>query len=133
LCAEPLSESHTGDYLAGKILLMLESFAIGTDRVHVVLRDGGANMVKAMRVAELPDLSCFAHTLQLVVHDCILSQRAVIDVLAVARQIVGKFRHSILAQDRLKVLQEAEIAKDQVGARCFDPLEQHLTPCWTLS
>ena len=28
------------------------------------------------------------------------------DVLAVARQIVGKFRHSILAQDRLKVLQE---------------------------
>lgn len=106
LCAEPLSESHTGDYLAGKILLMLESFAIGTDRVHVVLRDGGANMVKAMRVAELPDLSCFAHTLQLVVHDCILSQRAVIDVLAVARQIVGKFRHSILAQDRLKVLQE---------------------------
>ena len=39
LCAEPLSESHTGDYLAGKILFMLESFAIGTDRVHVVLRD----------------------------------------------------------------------------------------------
>ena len=39
-------------------------------------------MVRAMKDARLPDLGCFAHTLQLVVHDEVLSQRAVIDILA---------------------------------------------------
>ena len=60
-------------------------------------------MVKAMRLAEIDSISCFAHTLQLVVSD---SQRAVKDVLAISRSIVGKFRHSVLAQQQLEDQQE---------------------------
>ena len=43
------------------------------------------------------ELGCFAHTLQLAVHDAVLSQRAVIDILAICRKAVGHFKHSSLA------------------------------------
>ena len=42
-------------------------------------------------------LVVFAHSLQLVVNDGVISQRVVIDVLAVARSIVGHFKCSTLA------------------------------------
>src|SRR6218665_2213873 len=84
LFATPLEESHTGEYLSVKFTEMLDSFSIEKARVHLVLRDSGANMVKALRLAEVDDLPCFAHQLQLVINDSILSQRAVKDILALA-------------------------------------------------
>ena len=59
--ASRIDGSHTGAYIAEKIKEILESWAISTDQVHVILRDNGSNMVRAMKVASLPDLGCFAH------------------------------------------------------------------------
>ena len=59
-----------------------------------------------MADGDFEDLECFAHTLQFILHDEIFSQRAIIDTLAVCRQIVGHFRHSPLAYDHLKTIQE---------------------------
>ena len=64
-------------------------------------------MVKAMKDAAYPDLGCFAHTLQLIIHDGVLTQRAVIDALAICRKIVGHFKHSPLAYSRLKEIQQS--------------------------
>ena len=64
-------------------------------------------MVKAMREAAYPDLGCFAHTLQLIIHDGVLTQWAVIDVLANCHKIVGHFKHSPLAYCRLKKNQQS--------------------------
>ena len=58
-------------------------------------------MMKASREAKLPSMGCFAHTLQLVVNEDVLSQRAVIDILAISHKIVGHFKHSTLAYHRL--------------------------------
>ena len=58
-------------------------------------------MMKASREPKLPSMGCFAHTLQLVVNEDVLSQRAVIDILAISRKIVGHFKHSTLAYHRL--------------------------------
>lgn len=60
--------SHTGDYIRETFLDMLQDWEITKDRVALVLRDNGTNMVMGLRLAELPDLSCTAHTLQLVVN-----------------------------------------------------------------
>ena len=95
-----LEEAHTGVYLAEKLTDMRDSWEIPMNKVHLVLRDNGANMVKAMRDASLPAIGCFAHTLQLVVHDGVLSQRAVNRLLAVSRKIVGHFKHSTVAYHR---------------------------------
>ena len=106
LNASRIDGSHTGAYIAQKIKEILESWFISTYRVHVILCDNGSNMVRAMKDANLPDLGCFAHTLQLIVHDGVLSQRAVIDILAICRKVVGHFKHSSLAYSRLCEIQK---------------------------
>ena len=102
----PLEESHTGEYMAGKYREMFAESEIKHDRVHLVLRDNAANMTKAMRDASLTSLGCFAHTLQLVIHDGVLFQRVVMDTLAVCRKIVGHFKHSSTAYSRLNTIQQ---------------------------
>ncbi len=79
---------------------------IDKDRVVLVLRDSGANIVKGMRIAELPDMSCSAHILQLVVNDGLNSQRAVQNILSVLRSCATHFNHSLLAKQRLAVIQQ---------------------------
>ena len=64
-------------------------------------------MVKAMRDAALPAMSCFAHTLQLIVHDGVLSQHAVNGLLAVCCIIVGHFKYSSVAYYHLKEIEQS--------------------------
>ena len=63
-------------------------------------------MKKAMDEMDVPSLGCFAHTLQLVVHEGLPSQRSVSDALANGRKIVAPFKHSPLATTRLEDLQK---------------------------
>lgn len=69
-----MSGSHTGDYIREMFFSMLHDWDINQDRVVLVPRDSGANMIKGLRLADVPDLSCSAHTLQLVVKEGISSQ-----------------------------------------------------------
>jgi len=85
---------------------MLEEWDIDKDRVVLVLRDSGANIVKGMRIAELPDMSCSAHILQLVVNDGLNSQRAVQNILSVLKSCATHFNHSVLAKQRLAAIQQ---------------------------
>ena len=58
------------------------------------------------QVFELPAIGCTMHTLQLDIKDCIMTQRAVIDMLARCRRIIGHFKHSYLAVKRLCSIQK---------------------------
>ena len=97
LHAQCIDGSHTGLCIAEKITGMLRSWDISHDQVHVILHDNGSNFIRAMKDACLPSLGCFV---QLVVHEGVLSQRAVIDILAICRKIVGHFKHSSLTYSR---------------------------------
>ena len=81
--------SHTAEALAAAFTDMFKAWGIRQQKVHVILRDNARNMEKAMRDARLPSLPCMAHTLQLAVHEGLLAQRAIIDVIASGRRIVG--------------------------------------------
>lgn len=59
-----------------------------------------------MRVAELPDMSCSTHMLQLVVNDGLNSQRAVQNILSVLKSCATHFNHSVLAKQHLAVIQQ---------------------------
>ena len=85
---------------------MLAKWEIKPEQVHLIIRENGSNMVKVMSDGGFEDLGCFAHTLQLVIHDGILSRRAIKDVLAICRSIVGHFKRSPLAHSHLKVIQD---------------------------
>ncbi len=106
LNTKAMTGSHTGEYISEMFLGMLEEWEIDKDRVVLVLRDSGANIVKGMRIAELPDMSCSAHILQLVVNDGLNSQRAVLNILSVMRSCATHFNHSLLAKQRLAVIQQ---------------------------
>ena len=106
LQAKSLEERHTGECMAMKIVKIMEDWGIDKNQVHCVVRDNGSNIVKAMSEAALPSFGCFAHLLQLVVHDGLLTQRVVIDLLAVCRSIVGNFKHSPVASHLLTRIQD---------------------------
>ncbi len=79
LHAKSFQGSHTSQTIAGAFDSMLQTWNNPKTSVHAVLRDNARNMIKAMSDAELPSLPCTAHTLQLVVHEGLLSQRSVAD------------------------------------------------------
>jgi len=85
---------------------MLKNWGINKAQIHLIIHDNASNMKKASRDAMLPSLGCFAHTLQLVVNEYILSQLAVIDFLAVCCGIVGHFKRSTLAYHQLDEIQD---------------------------
>ena len=88
------------------ITKMLDSWAIEKTRVHVVVSDYAANMEVGIQKAELSAIGCTIHTLQLVIKDCIMTQHVVNDILARCRRIVGHFKHSHLAVERLRSIQK---------------------------
>ena len=71
-----------------------------------MLRDNARNMQKAMKEANVDSIGCFAHTLQLCIHDCLFVETSVGNVISAARKIVGHFKHSSSAMARLKVIQQ---------------------------
>ena len=86
---------------------MLDEWDTKKECVHLVLRDNATNIDKEMRDAGLTNYGCFAHSLQLVVNDGILSPRSVSDLLAICRQIVGHFKRSTIAYEKLNQLQKS--------------------------
>ncbi|XP_058816466.1 zinc finger BED domain-containing protein 4-like [Topomyia yanbarensis] len=89
--------SHTGERIGLKMHEMLSAWNISTSQVHLILRDNAANMLKGLNDAELPNVGCFIHTLQLVVLEGLECQKTVKDAIAKSRNIVTHFNHSPLA------------------------------------
>ena len=102
----PLLESHTGDYLSSKFLEMFEKWNIPVEKVHIVLRNNGANIIKALRVSEVSSQGCMAHTLQLVLKQSVLQHEEVKNLLKQGRAILGHFKHSPTATESLRKLQK---------------------------
>ena len=105
LTCEQFSGRHTGDMIAVKFQAALAEWKIPRELCLMVIRDNASNMVNAFRQADIPSLGCVLHTLQLAINDCIFDQRVVSDSLAVCRRLVGHFKHSALASQRLADIQ----------------------------
>ncbi|KAG8174684.1 hypothetical protein JTE90_024387 [Oedothorax gibbosus] len=88
--------SHTGERISTMLSEMSAEWAI-TNKIHLVIRDSGENIVKGIKDANLKSKSCFLHNLHLIVTDALNSQRAVKEIVAIGRKIVGHFNHSSLA------------------------------------
>lgn len=98
--------SHTGENIRDIFYKMFEEWHLETSTIHLVVRDNAKNMVKGCNDAQLKSISCFIHTLQLVINDGLSSQRALSDLIATCRKIVGHFSHSSSAVQKLKAIQK---------------------------
>lgn len=105
LQAIPFNESHTGINISNTISSCLQSWEVA-EKLTYIVRDNAANYVAALRHGGFPNFGCMAHTLQLVIHDGVLIQRGVQQLLGTARKIVGHYKHSNTAYHILKRFQE---------------------------
>ena len=115
LHVKQLEGSHAGEKVYESTESIIEYWKISKEQIHLVLTDNASNMKKALRDANLSRFGCFAHLLQLVVNDSVISQQVVIDILAVARSIVGHFKCSTLAYHLLdEIRQRLHIPKHKL-------------------
>jgi hypothetical protein len=85
---------------------VVDDYKIPPHKVHMIVHDNAANMVKGVTNTGFNSLSCFLHTNQLVIHDAIFEQRIIKDIIANCRQITGHFNHSSLSYTKLEELQK---------------------------
>ena len=82
-------------------------------------------MVKGLDGTGYANLSCFLHTLQLVVKDGIFEQWAINDIISCCRTIVEHFKHSTKETTELKKIQEDNEVPEHQLIGC-NKMEQHL-------
>ena len=105
LCAEPLTERHTGVYLSEVFNSLLDKWSLSPDDVHCVMRDAGANMKKALFLSGVNNTNCTSHQLHLTVKHGLTSEESVTGVISKCRSIATHFNHSTMAQEELKKIQ----------------------------
>lgn len=99
---------HTGDTIHDHFKMMMLEWNIQEEQLHCFVRDGGSNMVKAMHLANMTDVNCAVHKLQLCVRSA-LESREVKDLIAKCKKISGHFNHSQVAQDELMKIQTKQL------------------------
>ena len=69
-----LPVTHTAINIASKMTEMMNEWEIEPERRSVLVRDGASNMVLGADLAELEDVHCNIHLLQLCVEECAFTQ-----------------------------------------------------------
>lgn len=106
LAMKPFSGSHTGENIGKELNVIAERWDIPQSKIHLLVHDSGANMIKGVRVAEYDSAKCFIHSLQRAVNESLKSQSEVLETVAAARRIVTHFNHSGVAQQKLKAIRQ---------------------------
>ncbi|XP_022833037.1 zinc finger BED domain-containing protein 4-like [Spodoptera litura] len=96
--------SHSGNQIRSVLEELASTWGISS-LIHVIVRDNGPNMVKAIKESAFEGKGCFIHTLQLAIKAA-LEVENVSDALISARRIVTHFNHSSTAQQKLKDIQK---------------------------
>ncbi|XP_004213210.2 zinc finger BED domain-containing protein 4-like [Hydra vulgaris] len=96
---------HTAPALMTAFQQLLDKWNIDVGHCHIILRDNAANITKFFHDGNIESFGYFAHTTQLCVHDGLLSQPAVSNIISIGKKLVGHFKHSSSATGRFKELQ----------------------------
>ncbi|CAH1114768.1 unnamed protein product [Psylliodes chrysocephalus] len=102
-----LMGSHTGAQISDAITNILTEWNV-KDKVVTILSDSGSNMLNAAALLQIRHIPCFAHVLNLLVHDILKDEDECLkSVLKHCKEIVAHFKHSTLSSDKLKEKQKA--------------------------
>lgn len=101
-----ISGSHTGENIGEAVRTILDEWDI-KDKIVTVVSDNGANVKKAItEFLQKHHHPCVAHTLNLSVNEAISSNDNLNIILRKCRALVGHFKHSVVANDKLRTIQQ---------------------------
>nr|XP_033962438.1 zinc finger BED domain-containing protein 4-like [Pseudochaenichthys georgianus] len=104
LGVQQFPHTHTAENLARVKASLMEEWGI-TDKVTCLVTDGAANMISCGKQLKLRHAICIAHTLNLIVKKSLDMTPVLCDIRAKARTLVGYFRSSTLAKEKLVSVQ----------------------------
>jgi len=115
LAMKPFAGSHTGTNIAKELNNIAERWNIPQSKIHLLVHNSGANMIKDVRDAEYDSGKCFIHSLQRAIEESLKSQTEIPQMVAAARRIITHFNHSGIAQQQLKsIRQELNLPNHQL-------------------
>ncbi|XP_037826718.1 zinc finger BED domain-containing protein 4-like [Lucilia sericata] len=113
LRCESIEGSHTGDVIKSTILSMINEWQI-SDKVHCVVHDKRANMIRAMNLTNFLHINCSVHQLQLCIKNA-LNLKEIQELIATNRKLVSHFNHSLLAKEKLSNIQKNKLNQKPLG------------------
>ncbi|XP_063220505.1 E3 SUMO-protein ligase ZBED1-like [Bacillus rossius redtenbacheri] len=99
-----LVENHTALYLSSVLKSLLTEWNL-INKITAVITDGGPNIKAAVKIVGLAQHPCCAHMLNLVVNDAINKNEDLKQILCACRALVGHFKSSVVAADKLRAIQ----------------------------
>ncbi|XP_022172647.1 zinc finger BED domain-containing protein 1-like [Myzus persicae] len=106
IATREVCESHTGENIASALSYIFNEWNI-THKIVTIVSDSGANIKNAInKHLKKYHHPCVAHTLNLSVNDAINKNTELLQVLKTCRAIVGHFKHSSYATEKLREFQK---------------------------
>ncbi|KAK9521488.1 hypothetical protein VZT92_021289 [Zoarces viviparus] len=104
LGVQAFPQSHTAVHIARVKASLMEEWGI-VNKVTCMVTDGAPNMVACVRELKLRHHICIAHTLNLIVKKALDQQPVLSGIRAKARKLVGFFKSSTTAKEKLTQVQ----------------------------
>lgn len=105
LVTAKLSEQHTGEHLADVMRHHFNEWGI-SNKISAIVTDNAANIKNSVKILNYENLPCVAHTLNLVMTDVLADITAFENIIKTCRKIVGHFKMSVVASDKLTKMQQ---------------------------
>lgn len=84
---KPFSGSHTGENIANELNIIAARWNIPLNKIHIIVHDSGANMVKRVQVPEYDSARCFIHSRQRVITESFQTEPDLVEMLNAAFRI----------------------------------------------
>lgn len=97
-------QTHTAQHLMEAKALLMAEWGI-TTKVQCMVTDNASNMILSAQLLNLRHVPCFAHNLNLIVKKALDQTPLINEIRQKARKIVGLFRSSCKAKDKLVEMQ----------------------------
>ena len=98
LKAQHFDEKHIADQVSINLEKMLSEFKVEKGKVHYIVSDNASNKVKGVLDTDIAHLSCFLHTLNLIITNSIFVQDTNKKLIDKCKKLVSFYKKSPLAK-----------------------------------
>lgn len=99
---------HTGINISTLLEQSMQDFGIKKNKIFMIVADNASNIVAGIEGLNITHLSCFLHTMALIVKNSVFEQNSIARLITKCKAIVTKIKKSPAAGQELKLLQEEE-------------------------